>query len=137
MMSTIQLSPYINFQGRAHEALEFYHQVLGGTLDLHTVTAQGGAQPAGPEDRIMYARLEADGVLLIATDGHPAYPAQVGDAMALALSGTDQDRLTQIFQALAAGGKIKQPLTAQPWGATVGWLMDQFGISWMVQIAQA
>jgi PhnB protein len=133
-MSTIQLSPYINFQGRAREALEFYHQVLGGTLALHTINAQGVAGPAGPGDRITQGRLAADGVLLLGGDGHPAYPAQVGDNLALALSGTDHDRLTQIFHALATGGILKMPPTAQPGGALVGWLTDQFGINWMVQI---
>ena len=60
---------YINFQGRAREAMEFYHRVLGGKLDL---------QPAAPGKRITHARLEADGAIMIATDGHPAYPAKVG-----------------------------------------------------------
>jgi PhnB protein len=133
-MSNIQLSPYINFQGRAHEAMEFYHKVLGGNLDLQTVNEQGISRPAGPGDNIMHSRLEAGGALIIGVDGHPDFPAKVGDNMALALSGTDNDRLTKIFNDLAEGGKIKMPLTEQPWGANVGWLIDKFGINWMVNI---
>jgi PhnB protein len=135
-MSTVQLSTYINFQGKAREAMEFYHKVLGGTLDLQTANGHGVA-PAGPGDRIHQARLAAEGVSIIAVDGHPAYPAQVGENMALALGGTDHDRITRIFHELAAGGNLKQPLTAQPGGAQVGWLTDQFGINWMVQIDKA
>jgi PhnB protein len=128
-MSQIQLSPYINFQGHAREAMAFYQQVLGGMLHL---------QPANdPGARVQYARLEAEGIRIIAVDGHPAYPAQVGENLALALSGTDHDRLTRIFQALAEGGTIKMPLTAQPGGVAGGWLTDRFGINWMVQIDQA
>ena len=137
MMNQIQLSPYVNFQGKARAAMEFYHRVLGGTLDLQTVNAQGTAQPAGPEDHVTHARLEAAGALLIAVDGNPAYPAQAGENMALALSGPDHDRLTRIFHDLAAGGHVKMPLTAQPGGVAVGWLTDQFGINWMVQIDPA
>ncbi len=74
-MSKIQSSPYINFQGRAREAMESYHKVLGGHLDLQTVNAQGVPRPAGPGDRISHARLEADGALIVASDGHPDYPA--------------------------------------------------------------
>jgi PhnB protein len=136
-MSAIQLSTYINFQGRAREAMEFYHQVLGGTLDLQTSNAQGGTQPAGPGDRITQARLEGEGVRIIAVDGHPNYPAQVGENVALALGGTDAARLTRIFHDLGVGGTIKMPLSAQPGRAAVGWLTDQFGINWMVQIDQA
>ncbi len=123
-MRDIQVSPYINFQGQAREAMEFYQRVLGGNLDLQT----------GPEDRIVYWRLEAAGVLIIGVDGHPNFPPTVGDNMALAVGGTDKARLTEIFNGLAEGGKIKMPLTSQPSGAEVGWLMDRFGINWMVSI---
>ncbi len=136
-MSKIQVSPYINFQGRAREALEFYHQALGGQLDLYTVNEQGVSKPASPGERIMHARLEADGALILASDGHPDYPATVGENIAIALSGTDKARLTTIFNDLAEGGKIKMPLTEQSWGAQVGWLADQFGINWMVTIDKA
>jgi PhnB protein len=125
-MSKIQLGPYVNFQGRAREAMEFYHQVLGGNLDLQTVN-----------ERISHSRLETDGALILASDGHPDYPAKVGDSMAIALGGTDKDRLTKIFNDLAEGGRIQMPLAKQPWGAEVGWLRDKFGINWTVNIDQA
>ena len=136
-MSKIQLGPYVNFQGRAREAMEFYHQVLGGNLDLRTVNEQGVSKPAGPGDSIRHARLEADGALILASDGHPDYPAKVGDNMAIALGGADKDRLTKIFNDLAEGGRIQMPLAKQPWGAEVGWLRDKFGINWTVNIDKA
>ncbi len=138
-MSRQYLGHYINFCGRAREAMELYHKVLGGHLDLQTVNKQGEAKPAGPGDRISHARLEADGALtIIASDGHPDYPAKVGDNMAIALGGTDKDRLTKIFHGLAEGGKIKAPLRPQPWGGReVGYLMDKFGINWVVSIDKA
>ena len=122
-MSQQRLGPYINFQGRAREAMEFYQKVLGGKLDLQLAN-----------DRVGQARLEADGVLIVGSGGHPKYPPTVGDHMAIALSGTDKGRLTKIFNDLAAGGQMKGPLTAQPGGSEVGWLVDKFGINWMVAI---
>jgi PhnB protein len=126
IMSRIHLSPYVNFQGRAREAMEFYHQVLGGSLDLQTSS-----------DRITYARLEADGMRIVGSDGHPDYPAKVGENLAIALGGTDKDRLARIFDQLAEGGRIQMPLATQPSGAEVGWLKDRFGISWTVTIDRA
>jgi PhnB protein len=119
IMSRIQLSPYINFQGRAREAMEFYHNVLGGKLDVKTL------------------RLEVDGALIIGADGHPDYPARVGENMAMALGGTDKDRLTKIFNGLAEGGKIKAPFAKQAGGAEVGWITDKFGINWVVSVDKA
>jgi PhnB protein len=126
IMSRIHLSPYVNFQGRAREAMEFYHRVLGGSLDLQTSS-----------DRITYARLEADGMRIVGSDGHPDYPAKVGENLAIALGGTDKDRLARIFDQLAEGGRIQMPLSTQPSGAEVGWLKDRFGISWTVTIDRA
>src|SRR5215467_11540122 len=86
----IQLSPYVNFQGRAREAMEFYRAALGGNLDLQTMNEQAQSKPAGPQDRVIYARLEAEGAVIIASDGHPDYPAKVDNNMAIVLSGTDK-----------------------------------------------
>jgi len=109
-MSKTHLAPYINFQGSAREAMEHYHRILGGKLELFASDNSGKPKPAGPGERIMYARLEADGILMIASDGNPKYPAKV-----------------------AAGGQVGMPLTDQPWG-TSGWLTDRFGINWNVDI---
>lgn len=135
-MSDIRLIPYINFQGQAREAMEFYHQTLGGTLDLQTASGQGVSTPADPGERIALARLNADGVSIIAVDGHPDYPAKVGENMALALEGADKERITRIFSMLADGGAVKMPLTAQPWGSEVGWLTDKFGVNWMLTVSK-
>jgi PhnB protein len=131
-MSQYYLSPYINFQGRAREGMEFYHRVFGGSFDLQTMDAKGAIKPAGPGDRIVHASLEADGARIQGTDGHPDFPAKVGENVALAAGGTDKNRLTRIFTELGEGGNVKMPPTDQSGG--VGWLTDKFGINWMVSI---
>ena len=132
-MSKTHLAPYINFQGNARDAMELYHRILGGKLDLLASDDSGNPRPAGPGDRIMHARLEADGIVIIASDGSPRYPAKVGDHIGLSIGGTDRDRLTAVFNGLAEGGQVKMPLTDAPWG-TAGWLTDRFGINWNVDI---
>jgi PhnB protein len=133
-MSRQYLGSYINFQGRAREAMEFYHGVLGGKLDLQAVDEKGAPRPAGAGDRIAHGRLEADGVHIIATDGHPDYPAIVGENVAVALGGTDKDRLTEMFKDLAEGGRIKMALTSS---SGQGYLLDKFGINWVVIVDKA
>jgi PhnB protein len=135
-MSKQHLSPYINFQGNAREAMEFYQKVLGGNLVLRTVNEKGVPQPAGPGDRITHAQLDADGARIFGVDGHPKYPAKVGENVALALGGADKARLTKIFHDLAEGGQTKMPLTQQS-GVEVGYLLDKFGINWVVSIEKA
>jgi PhnB protein len=131
-MSNHDVGPYINFNGRAREAMEFYQSVIGGELAMFA-NDEKGARPAEPGERISHAVLTVGGVTITATDGHPSYPATVGDNMALTLSGTDKDAINQAFDALGAGGQVKGKLTEQPWGAT-GYLTDKFGINWVVSV---
>jgi len=78
-----KIAPYINFQGRAREAMELYHSILGGKLELYAADETGQTRPAQPGDRIQHARLAGDGFLLIGSDGHPKYPTTAGDNMAV------------------------------------------------------
>ncbi len=136
-MSIKYICPYINFQGRAREAMEFYHEVLGGKLVLRTTDETGEPKAAGPGDRITHSQLVADGACIFGVDGHPKYPAKVGENVALALGGADKARLTTIFHDLAEGGQAKMPLTQQPGGVEVGYLLDKFGINWIVSIEKS
>lgn len=133
-MTKQYLSPYINFQGRAREAMDFYQKALGGKVELQSSNEQGVPKPAGPGDRITNARLEADGALIVGTDGHPNYPAKVGENVAIAIGGTDAGRLIKIFNHLAEGGQIKMPLTEQ---SHAGFLADKFSINWVFAIDKA
>lgn len=128
-------APYINFQGRAREAMEFYHQILGGQLSLFAFDASGKLKPAGASDPIGYGRLDAEGFRVFGSDGNPAHPATPGDTVAITLAGPDKDVLTRAFAALADGGSIGMPLTEAPWG-TAGWVTDRFGITWNVDITK-
>lgn len=134
-MSTIAACPYINFQGRAREAMEFYQKALGGKLELFTANEQGPPKVAGPNDSIMHSMLQVEGLIIMGSDGMPDYPPSVGDNVAIALSGNDRDRLTKAFELLAEGGNVKQPLREESWGDAFGYFADKFGINWMVNIS--
>lgn len=136
-MSQLSASPYINFQGRAREAMEFYQQALGGELTLLAGNMTEAPHPAGPDDSIMHARLAIGNVSIMGGDGLPAYPPTVGDNMAITLMGDDRAYLTQAFEKLSAGGTVKQTLKEESWGDTFGFLVDRFGINWMVDITKA
>ena len=135
-MGQVKVSPYINFGGRAREAMEFYKSLLGGTLELMAFSPVGAPKPAGEGDAVMHATLVTDEATIMGTDGMADYPATVGDNFAIALSGSDTDRLTAIFNGLAEGGKVKQGLKVESWGDTFGWLEDKFGINWMINITK-
>lgn len=134
-----KLNPYISFEGNAREAMEFYHSVFGGKLDLSTFGEAGMTDQGLSPDGIMHAMLVADnGITLMGADtatGMREYV--VGTNISISLSGDNKEELTGYYNKLVDGGKVDQPLTEAPWGDTFGMCVDKFGIFWMVNIAGA
>jgi len=102
-----QIAPYINFQGRAREAMELYQGVLGGNLELFAAGEHGAPRPAEPGERIQHARLSGDGFLLIGSDGHPSYPPTTGDNMGVVLVGSDRAAMQSALEAVRGGARSR------------------------------
>ena len=129
-----RLNPYIQFDGSAREAMEFYRTVFGGELTVSTF-GEFGMEGAGSEG-VMHAQLETpSGYTLMASDTPPGMEAQRGSMVSISLSGDEQD-LRQYFEKLADGGQVTMPLEKQVWGDEFGECTDRFGVAWMVNIGQ-
>ena len=133
-MST-SLSPYLNFNGKAGEAMTFYQSVLGGDLYIQTFGDAGMAQSDREKDLTLHAALTSDGITLFASDGRPDQEVRFGNNVHLSLQGDDTAKLTGYFNGLAAGGQVDMPLAKQFWGDTFGMLTDKFGVHWMVNVS--
>ncbi|MDQ3052336.1 MAG: VOC family protein [Actinomycetota bacterium] len=130
-----RLNPYISFAGNARQAMEFYNGVFGGSLTLNTF-GEFGAPDAPEADKIMHAMLETDsGFTLMGADTPPGMEHNPGDNVAVSLSGDDTDELRGYWQKLSDGGTVSVPLEKQMWGDEFGACVDQYGISWMVNVA--
>ena len=131
-----QLNPYLNFPGTAREAMTFYQQVLGGSLELHTF-GEYGASDESYADLVMHATLETDdGLVLMASDSPPGMSRTVGNNITISLSGDDDALLRERFDKLAEGGSVDVRLEKQMWGDVFGQLTDRFGIGWLVNISE-
>jgi PhnB protein len=128
------LTPYLNFNGNAAEAMKHYQSVLGGELKMQTFGEANMAKSPEDKDRIVHATLKSEALSLMASDTMPTAQARFGDNVHMSLSGQDMYRLTEIFNGLAQGGKVDMPLAKQFWGDTFGMLTDKFGVHWMVNI---
>jgi PhnB protein len=135
MMPTA-LDPYLNFRDTTREAMEFYHGVFCGTLEMTTFKEFQASQDPSEDDKIMHSRLEADGIVLMAADTPNHMEYQSGSNVSMSLSGEDEGPLRDYFNELAAGGTVVQPLEKAPWGDTFGMLVDRFGIRWLVNVVQ-
>ena len=125
-----ELVPYLMFNGRCREAVEFYTEVLAGKLYMTTFGESGQGDPADAE-RIMHAKVAAKGATLMASDMPAKTAGPAGSSITLSVdceSAEEQDRL---FAALSEGGTVEMPLQDTFWGARFGMLKDRFGMDWM------
>jgi PhnB protein len=134
---TVSLSPYLNFNGNASEAMRFYQSVLGGQLNIQTFGDAGMAQSDREKNLTLHAALTSDAINIYASDGRPDMHVNFGDSVHLSLQGNDEATLTRYFNGLSAGGKVDMPLAKQFWGDTYGQVTDKFGMHWMVNITSA
>jgi PhnB protein len=133
-----RLNPYLTFDGRAREAMEFYRDILGGELTLSTFGENGMSEDPAVAAQIMHAQLETpSGFTLMASDGPPGQPVAPMSGVQISLSGdTDSDaELSGYFDKLAGAGTVVEPLVTAPWGDKFGMVTDRFGVLWMVNIA--
>lgn len=132
-----KLNPYLNFDGQAKQAIEFYKTVFGG--DLMMTTFKDGGMQVDPADsaKIMHAQLTAsNGMTLMASDTPKGWAYQPGTNVSISLSGEEAAELRGYWDKLSEGAAINMPLSEAPWGDTFGMLDDRFGIRWLVNIVK-
>ncbi len=133
-MSIRAATPYFLLNGRTEQAIALYQQALGArTETLQRFGDMPGGCPAALKNRVMHAELRVGGAVLMMSDGPQDTPqAPGGGNVSVALSFDDPAQLRRGFDALAATGKVIQPVIDAPWGGLFGVVQDEFGISWMV-----
>jgi PhnB protein len=134
-----KLSPYINFNGNAEEAFNFYKSVLGGefvsVLRFKDLAGPDFPIPEDEADKIMRIVLSTGNSLLIAND----VPAAMGlvseneNRSKIAISVDSREEAEKIFAGLSEGGTIEMLLGDSPWGTSFAMFRDKYGIEWTVE----
>jgi PhnB protein len=130
-----KLNPYLNFKDNARQALEFYHHVFGGQLQVSTFGEAQMSQDPSEVNKIMHGQIDVpDGMTLMVSDMPPGMPFQESANGNICISGEDEAELRGYWEKLSDGAKIIEPLVKAPWGDTFGMLTDKFGVTWLVNI---
>ena len=134
------IQPYLFFNGRCEEAVEFYRRALGAELlmlmrfDEAPDPPPPGMVPPGWERKVMHSALRVGDSILMASDGCGETPAFAGFSISLTLAKADE--VERAFAALAEGGEVQMPLGETFWSPRFGMLQDKFGVGWMIQLPQ-
>ncbi len=134
----MRLDCHLVFNGQCEAAFRFYERCLGGkivTMLPHAGTPAEAHVPPEWGPKIMHAALRVGDAIVMGADAPPAhYEKPQGFSVAIQL--TDQADAERIFKALAEGGSVRMPLQQTFWATRFGMLVDQFGISWMINCGQ-
>lgn len=126
--------PYLSFKDNAAEAMTFYQQVLGGTLQVLTFGDSPGCEDMPPEAKglTMHAALAGGAALLMASDTPPHMTFEPIKGVSLSLSFADIPEAERILATLGAGGTVIMPMAETFWVERFGMVTDRFGVTWMI-----
>jgi PhnB protein len=132
------INPYINFNGNAEEAFNFYKSVFGGEFanvtrfkDMPGLTFQVTEKEA---NKLMHIALPIGQNVLMANDV-PEFMGRVNEnenRSKISVSAETREEAERIFNGLSAGGSVEVPIGDSPWGSYFGMFRDKYGIEWMV-----
>lgn len=136
----MRVEPYLFFEGRCEEALNFYKSALGAEITAlmrysESPEACQPGQPQPPADKVMHASFKVGDTTVMASDGFcNGKPAFTGFSLTIPVkTEADADRL---FNALAHGGQVQQPLIKTFFSPRFGMVADKFGLGWMVLVSE-
>ena len=133
----MQVEPYLNFDGRCEEALEFYKKALGAKVDMlmrFKDAPDRSMITPGNADKVMHSKVHIGGTAVLMSDGRCAGKANF-HGIALAISVASEAEAEKTFAALADGGQVQMPLGKTFFSPRFGMLADKFGVGWMIVAA--
>ena len=138
----MRVEPYLNFDGRCEEAIEFYKSAVGAKVQMlmrfkdspeQPKEGCGGTAP-GAENKVMHASVTIGTSNIGCTDGQ-AQGKEKFAGISLSLAAANDAEAQKVFAALGVGGNVIMPLTKTFFSSNFGMVQDRFGVHWMVLVA--
>ncbi|HEX2845487.1 MAG TPA: VOC family protein [Chitinophagaceae bacterium] len=132
------MNPYLNFDGNAEEAFDFYKSVFGGEFEGKFKAGdmpEAGPIPENEKNRIMHICLPiGGGSKLMASDIFPSFGHKLaeGNNVQISLHPDSREEADRLFNGLSAGGKVEMPMADAFWGSYFGSFRDKYGVYWMI-----
>jgi PhnB protein len=133
---TVQIQPYLNFDGRCDEAIEFYKKAVGAEVKMlmrwKDAPDKSMCTPDNA-DKVMHSSLRIGEATVMMADGrntgHPQFKG-----ISLSLIAKDPAEAGKLFTALGDGGQVQMALSKTFFSPSFGMVADKFGVSWMIVV---
>ena len=133
------IEPYLFFNGRCGEAIEFYKKARGAEVLMLMRYKESpeppppGMVPPGWENKIMHTSMRIGNTTVMASDG--CTEGLNFQGFSLSLSVANETEAQRVFAALCDGGQVRMPLAKTFWSPCFGMVADRFGVGWMITVA--
>ena len=132
----MNIQPYLSFEGRAQEAIDFYKDAIGAKVDvvMHFKDAPPEMQAQmspDSKDKVMHAAFHIGDTQVMASDGQCTGKANFS-GISLTLNAADDAEAEKLFGALGKGGQVTMPMSETFFAHRFGMVADKFGVGWMV-----
>ncbi len=133
----MQLHTYINFEGNAKEAVEFYAKVLKTEAPKFLKFGDLPPNPNFPidekfKDYVMHTEINIQGSAIKISDVLPPMKTTKGNNISVVLSFDNAEEITQVYNGLSEGGNIIMPLEKTMWAELYAYFVDKFGTPWQL-----
>ena len=135
----MQVQPYLFFEGRTEEAIEFYRKAIGAQVEMlmrykdSPEPPKEGCAPPNSADKVMHSSFRVGETVVMASDGMCSGKPDF-KGFALSLSPKTDAEAQKLFSALTEGGQVMQPLIKTFFASSFGMVTDKFGVMWMVVV---
>jgi PhnB protein len=130
----MQVQPYLFFDGRCEEALEFYKKAIDAKVEMlmrfKDAPDQSMISP-GSHDKVMHGAVRVGDSQVLVSDGRCLGKPEF-QGFALTITAPDAAEGERRFNALAEGGQVQMPLAETFFASRFGMLADKFGVGWMI-----
>ena len=131
--TTEQIATFLTFQKEnAEQAMNFYIEIFDNSEIIDVKRWEKDAP--GKEGTIMHATFSLNGNLFMCSDSPPIHEWGFTPAVSNYVECTSEMDIEQLFTKLSENGKVMMPLNNYGFSQKFGFVEDQFGVSWQLNL---
>jgi predicted 3-demethylubiquinone-9 3-methyltransferase (glyoxalase superfamily) len=125
---------FLMFEGKAEEAMTFYVSLFedAGVTSIKRY----GPGENGPEGSVMMASFTLNGQDFMCIDSPAKHGFTFTPSMSIFITSEAEEEVQTLFEKLSDGGAVLMPLGAYPFSRALGWVVDRYGVSWQLNLAE-
>lgn len=128
-----KITPFLTFQKEdAEQAMNFYIALFDNSKIVSL--QRWGKEGPGKEGTIMHATFNLNGQQFMCSDSPPIHNWDFSPAVSNYVNCGDESELERLFTSLSENGQVAMPLGNYGFSQKFGWVIDQFGVSWQLNL---